>query len=149
MLILLSKIFATGVLAAACGWCWRAGGSGNYPRFLRELGTGLTLILTITLWWGWSIWYILIMGLSFIESTYFKSKGSSAEWYNWLLCGVLYALIPLPAVIVHKLWLGFAIRSVILVPVITLWRTFQGDVQWSEAGVGVWQIITLPLLLIS
>ena len=142
------QILGTIALAALCGWCWRFGGSSHGIRFVRELGTGLTLVGCITLWWGWSFWYIPIIGLAFIESTYFKTKGSDAKWYNWLMCGILYALIPLPAVIVHHLWIGFAIRSAVLIPVITLWRTFQGNVQWSESGVGVWQIITLPLLMI-
>jgi hypothetical protein len=148
LLILLSKILGTIVLAGFCGWAWRFGGSSNGIRWVREAVTGFALVSCITLWWGWSYWYILIFGASWIESTYFKSKGSSAMWWNWMLCGILYALIPLPAVIVHHLWVGFAWRTVVLIPVITLWRTFVGDVQWSESGVGVWQIITLPLILI-
>ena len=148
MFLLIVRSISTIILAAFCGWCWRFGGSSNGIRWVREAGTGLTLILCITLWWGWSYWYVLIFGASWIESTYFKSKGSDAKWYNWALCGLLYALIPLPAIIVHGLWVGFAWRTIILVPIITLWRTFQGNVQWSESGVGVWQIITLPILLI-
>ncbi len=146
--MILLKILGTIAFAAFCGWAWRFGGSKNGIRWVREAATGLTLILTLTIWYGWSFWYIPIMALSFIESTYFKSKGSDAKWYNWLACGALYALIPLPAVIVKGLWIGFICRSALLIPVITLWRTFQGDVDWSEAGVGVWQIITLPMLMI-
>lgn len=148
MVILALKVIATVFIAAFCGWAWRFGGSKNGIRWVREAATGASLILALTTWYGWSIWYIPIMGFAFIESTYFKSKGSDARWYNWMFCGMLYAVIPLPAVIVSHLWVGFVVRSIVLIPVITLWRTFQGNVQWSEAGVGVWQIITLPLLMV-
>lgn len=148
-MLLIFKVIGTIVLAAFCGWCWRFGGAKKGIRWVREAGTGITLILCLTIWWGWSFWYVTIMGLAFAESTYFRfTKGQPMRWYNYMLCGILYAIVPLPAVIVHKLWIGFLWRSVVLIPVITLWRVFQGDVDWSEAGVGVWQIITLPMLLI-
>lgn len=150
MFLIALKVIGTAAIAAFSGWAWRFGGSHNGIRWVREAGIGAGLIGFLTIWLGWSYWYIPIMGLAFIESTYFKIKGQeNASWKSWLLCGILYSLIPLPAVIVHKLWIGFAIRTVVLTPIITLWRTFQGDVQWSEAGAGVWQIITLPLLLIT
>lgn len=142
------KMILTVALSAGCGWAWRFGGSKNGIRWVREVGTGIALIVSLTIWYGWSIWYLPIMGLSFAESTYFKAKGTDARWYNWLCCGILYAVVPLPAVVVHHLWHGFLIRSLVIIPVITLWRTFQGNVQWSESGAGVWQVITLPLLSI-
>ena len=92
---------------------------------------------------------VLITGLAWTESTYFKSKGTEAKWWNWLLCGIQYALIPLPLVFIGLIhWQGFALRFIVLVPIITLWRTFQGDVDWSEGGAGAWQILTLPILLV-
>lgn len=144
------KILATIALAAACGWAFRFGGSKNGIRFIRELGVGITEIAALFIWFGFTFWSIPICGLAFIESTYFKSKGSDAKWWNWLLCGLLYSCICLPVVFVYHIhWYAFLIRLCILTPVITLWRTFQGDVQWSEVGAGAWQILTIPLLLIS
>lgn len=149
-ILLLIKILGTIVIAAACGWAWRFGGSAHGIRWVREFGTGVAYIACMTLWFSWSWWVILLMGLSFAESTYFKAKGSEAKWYNWLLCGILYSLVPIPLVICHVVPLeGFILRFLVLTPIITLWRTFQGNVQWSESGVGVWQIITIPLMMIK
>lgn len=145
------KILGTIILAAFCGWMWRIGGSSKYhARWVRLLGTEICEFFSLTIWFGFSPWIILTTGLAWTECTYFKSKGSEAKWWNWLLCGIQYALIPLPLVflgVIH--WPGFIDRAIVLIPVITLWRTFQGDVDWSEAGAGVWQIITLPLLILS
>ena len=145
------KGIATAVLAVFAGWSFRFGGSANGQRWVRQAGIGTAVILAITvLTWHFSWWYILIMGLAFTESTYFKKKGTEAMWYHWLLCGICYALVPLPALIAGKVYLaGFIIRFIVLVPIITIWRTFQGNVQWSEGGAGAWQIVTLPLLLIQ
>lgn len=142
------KDILTILLAAAAGWAFRFGGSSHGIRFVRELGVGVTEVAGLYIWAGWTFYSIPIVGLAFLESTYFKAKGSEAKWYNWLLCGLLYSCICLPVVIAcHLHWYAFLLRLIFLTPIITLWRTFQGDVQWSEAGAGVWQIITLLLLL--
>lgn len=147
--MMILKILATIALAAICGWAFRFGGSKNGIRFVRELGVGITEVVGLYIWAGFTFYSIPIVGLAFIESTYFKSKGKDAKWWNWLLCGLLYSSICLPVVIAcHLHWYAFIIRLLVLTPIITLWRTFQGDVEWSEGGAGAWQILTLPLLLL-
>ncbi len=80
-----SKIFLTALLAAGCGWAFRFGGSSHGIRFVRELGVGITEVLGLLIWAGWTFYSIPIVGLAFIESTYFKSKGSDANThYNAL-----------------------------------------------------------------
>lgn len=150
-MILAIKILCTLVLAALCGWGWRLGGSANtHMRWIREVAVGVTEILCLWMWFQWSWLMLLIMGLAFTETTYFKKKGMDAKWWNWLLCGICYSLIPMPLLSTGQIhWQGFLIRGLVLTPVITLWRTFQGNVQWSEGGAGAWQILTLPLLLIK
>ena len=172
-LLLVFSIIATIGLAVFCGWMFRIGGaSGENARWARMLGVeiaeffGLVIWfvirakfpITFTIFWhtfSLSLWVVLVSiflttALSWTECTYFKSKGTSATWINWMFCGIQYSLIPLPLVLLGIIpWVGFLIRFVVLVPVITLWRTFQGDVDWSEGGAGAWQIVTLPLLTIT
>lgn len=144
------KILGTIILAAMCGVLFRFGGSANIgARWLRQFGVEFTELGGLWLWFGWSWWLIPTTALAWTESTYFKAKGKSATWVNWLLCGIQYALIPLPLVFIGLIsWQGLVDRSIILIPIITFWRTFQGDVDWSEGGVGAWQILTLPLLIL-
>jgi hypothetical protein len=87
------------------------------------------------------------MGLAFTETTYFKKKGTDAVWWNWVLTGICYSLIPLPLVFTHQIHLsGLLIRGAILTPIITAWRLIFGDVDWEEGGAGAWQILTLWIL---
>lgn len=145
------KVLSTIGLAAFCGWFFRLGGSANtHARWLRQVGVGITELATLAIWFGWSWWMILIMGLAFTESTYFKKKGTDAVWWNWLLTGLNYSLIPLPLLFTHQIFLkGFLIRLVILTPLIMVWRLAFSDVDWEEGGAGALQILTIPLLCIS
>ena len=177
VLLLVFRIIATIALGIFCGWMFRLGGSsGGGGRFLRMLGVEIAEFFGLVIWFvvgtkfpinlnlfghtfSLSMWVVLTSiflatALAWTECTYFKAKGTSAKWYNWLVCGIQYALIPLPLVLLGIIpWIGFLIRFVVLVPIITLWRTFFviGDksVDWSEGGAGAWQIITLPLLTIT
>lgn len=146
--MIILKIAATIALAALCGWMFRLGGAASaHARWLRMLGVEVTEFLGLIVWFGWSWWLIPTTALAWTECTYFKAKGTEAKWWNWLICGIQYALIPIPLVFLgHIPWEGLIDRAIVLIPVITLWRTFQGNVQWSEGGAGGWQIITLPLL---
>ena len=150
MIILILKILGTLALAALSGWAYRAGGAASmHARWLRQFGVGVAVCGTLTIWFGFNWWTILCFGASWAESTYFKSKGTDAKWWNWLLVGVVFALVPLPYVIANgHLWLGFLLRAVILIPLTTLVGTFVGDVQWSEELRGALQILTLFCFLI-
>lgn len=150
-MIIILKILGTLALATLCGWMFRLGGAASaHARWLRQFGVEFTELAGLFIWFGWSLWLIPITGTAWAESTYFKAKGADAKWWNWLLCGMLYAAIPVPLVFLHYLsWQGCLDRAIVLIPVITLWRTFQGNVDWSEGGAGAWQILTLPLLLLK
>jgi hypothetical protein len=180
-LLLIFRIFSTLLLAVFCGWMFRIGGAaGENARWARMLGVEIAEFLGLVIWFiigvsfpinfsifwhtfSLSFWVVLFSifltsALAWTECTYFKSKGSSASWLNWMFCGIQYALIPLPLVILGIVPLvGFLIRFAILVPIITLWRlAFSSwdwagnkDVDFSEGGAGAWQIVTLPLLTIT
>lgn len=144
------KIIATIGLAVFCGWMFRFGGSANtHARWTRQLAVGITEICCLSIWFAWSWWMVLIFGLAWTESTYFKKKGTDARWWNWLLTGLNYSLICLPLVFTGQIPLkGFLIRLVILTPLIMIWRLAFTDVDWEEGGAGAWQILTIPILLI-
>ena len=143
------KIIGTIALAGLSGWCYRAGGSASiHARWLRQAGVGVAVTGTLLIWFGFNWWTLLCLGTSWAESTYFKSKGSDAKWWNWLLVGIVFAIVPLPYVISSgNHYLGFAIRSAVIIPATTVVGTFVGDVDWSEGLRGALQIITLPLLI--
>ena len=145
------KIVGTICLAALCGWLFRVGGSANtHARWARMFGVEVSELGGLILWFGWSPWILLTTGLAWTECTYFKKKGTDATWINWMFCGLQYSAIPIPLLFVHILgWKGLVIRALVLTPIITLWRTFQTDVQWSESGAGAWQLLTLPLLILK
>lgn len=135
------------VLAAGA---YRFGGSSNGQRWIREIGVGVAEIVALTILFGWQWWGLLIMGTVWIETSYFKSKGTDATWKNWLLVGVSFALVPLPYLFAdgHH-WVGFIWRTALIVPFITVWRTVVGNVQWQEGVSGGTQVLSLLLLLIK
>jgi len=154
------KILGIIFLAVIAGVGFRYGGSAKHMRWARMAGVQVTELAGMALLFGWSWYMILISGLAWTECTYFKTV-PRAYWYNWLLCGIQYALIPIPLAFMHIItWHGFWIRFCILVPVITTWRCIfspannasgpagDKDPDWSEGGCGAWQILTLPLMLI-
>lgn len=144
------KTLATLILAFAAAGAYRAGGSANFhARWMRQAGIMFTVPLTIGIWFGFNWWLLGCCLISWAESTYFKKKGTDAHWWNWLLVGVVFAIVPLPWVIANgHHWLGFFIRSAVLLVFTPLWCIFQGDANTSETGRGAAQILTLPLLLL-
>ena len=87
-------------------------------------------------------------------STYWKKKGTDATFKNYLLHGAGIALAMLPYSIATHHYIGFAIRGVLLPPLIALWATkmnrpilwWQTDVV-NEFGRGAIIGLTIPLLL--
>ena len=177
VILLIFRILATAVLAFLCGWMFRLGGAASaHARFFRMLGVEIAEFFGLVIWFvlgvkfpvvfsildhtfSLSIWVVMLSiflttALAWTECTYFKAKGTDAKWYNWLLCGIQYSLIPLPLVFLGIVpWVGFLIRSTVLIPIITVWRlafsSWFPEVDWSEGGAGAWQILTLPLLTIT
>ena len=144
------KIVATLALAVFAGWAYRDGGSAHgIGRWVRQAGMMIAMILGLWLWFGWTNWILLSGALCWAESTYFKKKGEDATFVNWLLVGLVFAVIPLPVVWAtnkHVIW--FFASSVIIIPLVGFWCTFIKDVQWSEGGRGAVQILRLLLLLL-
>lgn len=146
----IKKVIAGSGLIALGAWSYRFGGSANGQRWVREVGVALAEIGLLYLLFGWNWWAILILGTVWIETTYFKSKGSEAKWWNWLLVGISFALVPLPFIIADgNHWIGFLYRCLFIIPFTTIWCTFfGGNVQWSEGLRGGIQVASLLLLLI-
>lgn len=146
MILKIIEILILTVLSAT-GYRW--GGSSNGKRWIRPIAVSIAVTGTLLIMFGFNWWTLLCLGGGFLETTYFKRKGADAKWWNWALVGLVFALVPLPFVIAsgHH-WLGFAIRSAIIIPSTVLICQAVGDVDWEEGLRGGIQIVTLPLLLI-
>lgn len=168
-------VISTLILAIAGSVAYRCGGSGNYPRFWRELGQGCMFMLEMIsmrlVLWAWEpiLGTILGFGVCWAESTYFKKTGANAVWWNWLLVGAVFGLVPLPfCALTNSCWIGFGIRMVIC-PLLTVWwqqslsKAVCDDINLvlvpmgkpkigkditDEFGRGFINIATLPLLLV-
>lgn len=160
MLILWIRIFFTLVLSVAGGIAYRMGGSGNYPRYFRELGQGLCVVaLMLALGLGhWSL--VLCFGVCWAESTYFKKEDTDGKWINFFLVGCVFGLVALPyCAFTNSYWVGFGIRFVVcailtpvwnftLSPIVSKMLGIGRDVS-DEFGRGFICVATLPLLLIG
>src|ERR1035437_9865328 len=141
-------------LTGLSGWAYHFGGSQGGIRWVREVVDGLAIIAWLWLCMGFNPWAGLIMGTIWIESTYFKSKGTDAGFWNWLLVGLSFSMVVLPYIVAqsfagHYYWIGFGIRTLILTPTVGLIVTFfGGKVGFSEGFRGGIQLLTLPLLLV-
>lgn len=150
--ILLGIGFLASIALAA--WGYRFGGSSNGIRWVREIAVSVAEIVALTILFGWNWWSLLIMGTAWLMTTYFKKKGTDAKWWNWLLVGCVFAIMPLPqaialAVAHHPIWVGLFLRSIFIIPFTCLWCTFVGNVQYSEGVRGGSQILSLLILKIK
>ena len=153
------------ILSVLGGMAYRMGGSGNFPRYFRELGQGLCVAIDmpvlglITLTWQAILGDVLAFGICWAESTYFKKKGTDAKWYNWALVGLVFAVVPLPyCILTNSHWIGFGVRAVLCPVLVVLWQEklsaqvaedFKiGKDITDEFGRGFINVATLPLLLI-
>lgn len=150
LIVLILKVLAIIALTVLAAVGYRYGGSSHGQRWMRQASVGVSITLALTVLFGFNWWTLLCFGLSWAESTYFKRKGTDAKWYNWLLVGLVFALVPLPFVIADgSCWLGFIIRSLLIIPTTVYIGTYVGDVDWSEGLRGGIQIISLLLLLVG
>lgn len=147
---LVNKIVLTILLSSISGIFYRMGGSGNYPRWTRQ--AGLTVIMIVEMFllgyfkWPLALCAGLLYGLS---TTYFKKKGTDAQWYNWLCVGLAFSISMLPIVIFSGLWIGFIIRTIVCTSLVVIWSQINGNAVKEELGRGFIPTITLPLLLIG
>lgn len=137
------------LLSIGSGIFGRLGGWENGNRLFRILGVPACVCGILAFYhWHWSI--ILCFGSVLgATSTYFKSKGRSVKWWNWLLVGAAegFALLPY-AFFVHD-WIGFAIRTAVCAGFICMWDEIIG-IDWLEEF-GRYFIIaaTIPLIFIK
>lgn len=142
------KIIGTLILSVASGVFYRMGGSGNYPRWTRQVGICICMAFELMLlgYFSWTI--ILCIGALYgLSTTYFKKKGTDAIWLNWLLVGVAFSISVLPIVLVYHNYIGFAIRTVVCTALVTIWSQAIGKDVVEEFGRGFIIVATLPLLL--
>lgn len=137
-------------LSFISGLLYRAGGYG--PPFntkFRDLG--VPSIMLIYFWttghWDSSLWlcFLLMFGA---QTSYFKEKGSNAQWINWFWVGMAFSVAMLPYSIHTGQWPGFFWRSLAIIPFTILWSEFIGWDDLEEFGRGAIQIVTLPILVL-
>lgn len=144
------KIIGTIILSALAGIAYRMGGSGNYPRWTREVGLCVCMNLEMILL-GFFHWSLIICtgALYGLATTYFKKKGTDAKAINWFFVGLAFSIAMLPLVLVYHLWIGFAIRTFVCTALVVIWSETNGNAVCEELGRGYIPIATLPLLLIG
>ena len=129
------------------GILYRIGGSGKFNTKIRDLGVP-TIMIGYFILMGHFHWSLLICFLLMFGSltTYFKKKGTDAEWWNWLLVGLAYSISMLPFVIANGNYIGFLERAAVVTIFTTLWSEFNGNAVQEELGRGF--IITSTLCLL-
>ncbi len=161
----IEKSLGTALLAFLAGMAYRMGGSGNWPRWVREVGVGILLILEFLLLGLFNWGCLLILGSVWVESTYFKIKGETNN-FSWVLVGLSFSIAILPWFVwgwaanrrpAH--WAGYLVRTVVCAFLTWLWNqvlsaklakaTGLGKDIMDENGRGVIQLLTLPLVLIG
>jgi len=104
-------------------------GMNNYPMSgMAWLG----LILSFGLSWG-------------AMTTYFKKKGTDAQWYNWLFVGLAFGVAFLPWTWTTGTWLPFALRTFACAVLIMGWSQLIGNAVIEEFGRGFIYAFTLLL----
>ena len=136
------------IFSIISGCCYRAGGSGNYPRQARLIGVPL-LSCGMLMFFDFRWWIFLCIPLMIgAISTYWKKKGTDAMWWNWALHGLGLSLAMLPYAIVSGHWIGFTMRTIVLTSLVTIWSEEISNAVVEEFGRGFLTVVTIPILLI-
>lgn len=161
----ITKSLGTIILAFLAGVVYRMGGSGNYPRWIREVGVAIILILEFTVLGIFNYGCLLFLGTGWIESTYFKIKGNTMT-LSWILVGIAFSVVISPWFIyswitnLHPLyWKGYLLRTIICMGFVVIWNQILsakvakalnlGKDITDEFGRGAIQLLTVPLILIG
>jgi hypothetical protein len=131
-LIKIVIILVSSILAA---FCYRAGGSGRWPRWLRVVGIPLLLALPVFLLGVHSWWVLLSIPLTIASiSTYFDIWFNDTD--NYWVHGFFVGLAAFPIAIATGHWIGFVVRCFILAVFMGIWCVvFKWDV-FEETGRG-------------
>jgi len=142
------------IFFSLCSSClYRLGGIGKpFNTKYRDLGVPLMGFLSMLILASFvSPWWVHLLSFGFLfasMTTYWKLGNKDVKWWNWLLTGFFYGVAYLPYCIYHSLWLGFAIRCVVLSLLVCVWSIAIGKDWLEEGGRGFAVICTLPLLFI-
>jgi hypothetical protein len=128
-----------------CGLFYYLGGQGGAwykSSWIRDYICPLIIIACLP--YHWSLWvcYPLTIGAL---STYWKKKGTDAQWYNWFLhgLGIGLALIPY-GIFIHAIS-AVLCRAIILGISMAVWSHFIHKDWLDEGGRGSLIIATLYL----
>ena len=140
-------------IAGAILYKWGGSSSGNTKY--RDLGVPFCQIALILAFlglkqpfWGW-ISFLVSYCLSFASLTsYYKKNDENAQWWNWLLVGLINGLAFLPFAIVTQNWIGFIARTVTCAFLVMAWSEKISNAFWEEFGRGFILTSSIPLLLI-
>lgn len=141
------------LLSLIAGLLYRFGGMGKpFNRYYRRLGVPAIVLITLILlhralpWWA----YLSVFALQFgTLTTYFKfGKQADVVWYNWALTGLFCSLAVLPVVCVTHTWMGFCLRSGLILGVYVVVSELFDSVWIEELGRGAVLVATLPLLFV-
>jgi len=157
MISIILRLLSSVVSAIA----YRAGGSGNYPRQVRQFPCSLFTVLACIPFTGWAwdwryfLSYLLSFGLmtgfitmywGFVNPLFGKSK-EDKYWWNWALAGFFMGLCLLPMMMLPVPVLpSILFRSVALAFAWAIWSSLIGNVVWEECGRGALLVLTLFLL---
>ena len=136
-------------LSSLSAFLYRRGGT-NKGTLWRDVGCSLVTLVALWLLLGFklSYWwaYLLTFGLSWGALASYWCLDEK-KWGYWAH-GLGLSLAVLPFAYITGQWLGFALRTIVLTALITVWSELVGDVNWEEGGRGFLIIFTIPLILI-
>lgn len=127
---------------------YRMGGVGKpFNTKIRDLG--IPALMTVSLlalglkvpWWAILLNFGLLFGAL---TTYWNID--ELKWGFWAH-GLGVSLSALPIALATGLWLGFAIRVVIVTAFMAIWSQMIDEVNLEEGGRGAIIMATVPLLL--
>lgn len=134
------------ILSIMAGILGRMGGSEHGNRLYRTLGIPFCVCAMLAFYhWHWSI--IICFGTVLgVTTTYWKRKGESVRWINWLFYGAMEGVALLPyALFVHD-WVGFVIRTVACALLVVSWDELVGLDLLEEFGRYFIIAASIPLL---
>ena len=148
------------LISILAGTLYRFGGWGlegfiKFPKLpywlfntkARDFGIPLCMLLYMLVVGAWhdSLWicFFLVFGA---QTTYFKKKGTSVKWWNWMLVGLAFGVSMLPYAIATGCMIGFYRRTFLLILLtVAICEASENDFI-EEFSRGFIQIYSLGLL---
>jgi hypothetical protein len=138
------------ILATLSGVFYRLGGWEKGNRMYRILGCPLVFLgvfwacfgLDFSLWWAYALTFGISAGMI---SAYW---GLDSEKWGYWAHGLGLSLACLTLILFTGHWVGFALRTIVLTALITLWSEYTKWDILEEWGRGFIYIATIPILLI-